>query len=399
MIDIALIRNNPEKIIESLEKRGEKTDIVEKLSSLDSDWRRQTQILEALQAERNVLAKTKQSALEHRQRLSKLKKEAESIEKKSKELQEKITAILVTLPNLVADDVPVGKDAGDNKVIETVGSIALTEGKSHEELMIDAGWLNLDSAAKGSGARFRYLIGEGANSLRNLINKAIALAQDSGFTLVIPPVISRSESLFATGFFPRGIEDTFQVNEDQYLVGTSEPMLLLLEAQQLVSKDKPKRYVGISTCFRREAGSYGKDTKGMFRMHQFEKVELVSICHPEQSVEEHELIISLQEKMVKSLGLPYQKVLLCSGDQGPSAMKQYDIETWFPSQGQYRETHSASNCGDYQARALKIKLNGEPGFAHTLNGTLVTERLLLAAVENYQDSDGKIHLPPEISNS
>lgn len=393
MIDIALVRSNPEIIAESLEKRGEDPALVEQLAELDQKWRHQNQILEALQAERNVLSKTKQSAFEHRSRLGKLKREIESTDEKAKKIQGEVFERLAIIPNILAHDVPTGKSAADNKVVEKVGKVTKKEGRSHDELMSALGWLDLETAALSSGARYRYLLDQGAIALRKLFDEAIRIASEAGYKQVVPPVICRSEALQATGFFPRGIEDTFKVEDDQYLSGTSEPMLLALGAGHSVRRGQPLRFVGVSTCFRREAGSYGKDTKGMFRMHQFEKVELVSICHPSESEKEFQAIIELQENLVRTLDIPYQKTLLCSADQGHIAMKQYDIEAWFPSQGCYRETHSASNCGDYQARSLKIKLDGEPGLAHTLNGTLATERLLLAVVENNQNDDGSVTLP------
>lgn len=399
MIDIALLRSKPEEIKETLKKRNDNPDVVDSLLKLDLQWRTAVQKLEALQAERNGLTKTKQSAQEHRSRLVTLKKMIDQAEGEVRECQLELHSAVSVLPNILAPDVPVGKDATSNKVLATNGKITVKDGRPHEEIMKDLGWLDLESAAKASGARFRYLIGEAAKAHRQLFTTAIAFAESKGFTYVVPPVISRGETLLSTGFFPRGAEDTFRVGDDQYLVGTSEPMLLMLAANKTYNQsDLPKRFVGYSSCFRKEAGSYGRDVKGMFRMHQFDKVELVSICHPDDSEKEHELIVSMQEEFVSRFNLPYQKVLLSSGDQSHIAMKQIDIETWFPSQGQYRETHSASNCGDFQARLLKTKVSdGQTTvLAHTLNGTLATERLLLAIIENNQEEDGTVNLPSEL---
>lgn len=396
MIDVALLRTEADLLRKNLKHRNEDPAVIEPLVALDQKWRQTTQRLEALQAERNGLAKTKQSAIEHRTRLNQLKKLIDEATEQLKATQAELHSKTALLPNLLSDDVPVGKDATDNKVLSKNGTISLKHGRSHEELMKNNGWLNLEMAAEASGARFRYLLGAGAKAHHKLFSQAIDFATNRGFELVIPPVIARTETLESTGFFPRGKDDTFQVSDNQFLVGTSEPLLLFLAAKKtFTASDLPKRYVGFSTCFRKEAGSYGRDVKGMFRVHQFDKVELVSICRPEDSASEHERIVSLQEEFVQSFGVPYRKVLLCSGDQSHIAAKQIDIEAWFPSQEQYRETHSASNCTDYQARLLKTKISTEQGtvLAHTLNGTLATERLLLAIIENHQDKDGQIHLP------
>lgn len=396
MIDISLLRSKPEEIKETLKKRNENPDVVESLLKLDTQWRTATQKLEALQAERNGLTKTKQSAQEHRARLIELKKKIDQSEDEARACQLELHSAVSLLPNILSADVPVGKDSSSNKVLDTKGKISLKNGRAHEEIMKELGWLDLEAAAKASGARFRYLIGPAAKAHRQLFTEAISFAESKGFEYVVPPVISRGETLLTTGFFPRGAEDTFRVGDDQYLVGTSEPMLLMLSGGKTYDRSNlPKRFVGYSSCFRKEAGSYGRDVKGMFRMHQFDKVELVSICHPEDSEKEHELIVSMQEEFVSRFDLPYQKVLLSSGDQSHIAMKQIDIETWFPSQQQYRETHSASNCGDFQARLLKTKVveNGVSVLAHTLNGTLATERLLLAIIENNQNEDGTVNLP------
>lgn len=401
MIDIALIRNNPDLIRETLKKRNSSPDIVEKLVDHDAKWRRAVQRLEALQAERNGLTKNQHSAREHRDRLVVLKKEISTAEQEAKLLQEELHRSLTTVPNILASDVPIGPDETANKVLKKNGTITQKKGLAHEELMSRLGWLDLDVPARVSGARFRYLRGSAAHAQRKLMNFAIDFATRRGFEFVLPPIVARAETLTATGFFPKGMEDTFQLDEDQYLVGTSEPMLLMLAAGKTFRPEElPLRMVGYSTCFRKEAGSYGRDVKGMFRVHQFDKVELVSICRPEDSAAEHELIVSMQEELVQHFALPYRKVLLSSGDQSHIAMKQIDIETWFPSQELYRETHSASNCGDYQARLMRTRVTTDNGvvLAHTLNGTLVTERLLLALVENNQDSaTGEVKLPIDLA--
>lgn len=395
MISLDVVRRNPELVKNSLTKRNESVDVVDKLLEIDAKYREQTRKLEVLQAEKNILDKT---ASADRKRQSQLKEELKLLqEKSSKKYEEELLPLLADLPNIVLDDVPAGKSEADNVVVAEVGEIDRRSGKSHEELMQAVDGLDLDTASDYSGSRFRYLKGDIAKAHLKMINLAVEFAIENGFTFVIPPVMTRSKTLRAGGFFPRGEEEAYKVGDDSYLVGTSEPMLLALAAGKKLKKgDLPLRFVGFSTCFRQEAGSYGKDVKGMFRTHQFDKVEMVSITSPDKSAEEHEFLVSMQEKFVSKFAIPYRKMLLCAADQSQIAAKQYDIESWYPSQQKYRETHSCSNCSDYQSRQLKIKVDSEDGtsvLAHTLNGTLMTERLLLAIIENNQTSEGDLTLP------
>lgn len=396
MLDLEIIRTEPEKVRLSIEKRGGNVELVDALLELDVSWRKALQSTEAARQERNQLATDKESAAKNSEKLKKLKQKIGELEEAERSLAVRRFDAWSLIPQIVAEDVPVGAGETANRPINTVGKIRLQRGKPHDELMTSLGWLDLEAAARTSGARFRYLKSGAALAHIRLMHSAIDLTIKNGFTPVIPPVLVRDELLQKTGFFPVGREDTFKV-EEHYLTGTSEPLLVALAAEQTHEiGDLPLRYVGFSSCFRREAGSYGKDTKGMFRQHQFDKVEMVSICAPEDSEKEHQFLVSMQEKFVNHFGLPYQLVLVGTGDLESKATKRYDLETYFPGQERYRETHSASNCGDYQARGFGIKLRNPDGtdrYAHTLNATLATERLLLAIIENNQRPDGTVKLP------
>jgi seryl-tRNA synthetase len=396
MLDLEIIRSEPGRVRQSIEKRGGDPELVDALLELDSSWRSALQASEAARQERNKLTVTKESAVKNADKLKQLKKKIGDLEEKERSLAARRFDAWSLIPQIVADDVPVGEGESANKPIRTSGKIRLQRGKAHDELMASLGWLDQEAAARTSGARFRYLKSGAALAHMRLMHAAINWAIKNGFIPVIPPVLVRDELLQKTGFFPIGREDTFKV-EEHYLTGTSEPLLVALAAEQMHEKsDLPLRFVGFSSCFRREAGSYGKDTKGMFRQHQFDKVEMVSICAPEDSEKEHQFLVSMQEKFVQSLDLPYQLVLVGTGDLESKATKRYDLETYFPGQERYRETHSASNCGDYQARGFGIKIrnaDGSDGYAHTLNATLATERLLLAVIENNQRPDGTVNLP------
>ncbi len=398
MLDIGLIRQQSDTVRQSLAKRGLSEKAVDELLALDELARKTIQKLELFQGESNRLSKTKESAVSHREELNKLKDELTNAKKKAAETQQRLHVALLKLPNVVTDDVPAGS-ADKNKVLDQVGDANSSAKPAHEQLLTKSGQLNLPIAAEFSGSRYRYLIGEAALMERRLMDKAIALAQENGFQFVLPPVVAKEELLTAAGFFPAGKDDTFSLGDGQYLSGTSEPLLLALVANQKITKNQlPRRYVGFSTCFRKEAGSYGKDVRGMFRLHQFDKVELVSIVSPEDSEKEHQFLISLQKKFVEMFELPYQTVLLAAGDQSQTSAKQVDLECWFPSQQRYRETHSASNCTDYQSRLLKIKVSSQSGneLAHTLNATLATERLLLAIIENHSGQNGEVNWPEEL---
>lgn len=400
MIDLALLRQNPDVFRRSQSLRVQDPKAIDEILRLDEIWRKTSQELEVKRAEANALGKTREMAEQNMTKLKALKEEISQGEKDSVLQEKQLKDNVALISNLLRDDVPEGRDSEDNVVLDSWGEITHKTGASHEDLMVKLGWLDLETASVFSGTRFRYLKNEAAIAEQKLLQLAMNMAIDNGFTPVVPPVVAMSDTLQAAGFFPKGEEDTFKLNDKQYLIGTSEPMLLALAANHKYKiEDLPLRFVGISTCFRQEAGSYGKDVKGMFRLHQFDKVEMVSIVSPEKSEEEHMFLNSIQEKIVQKLNIPYRKVFLCSGDQTHVSAKQIDLEAWFPSQERYRETHSSSNCTDFQSRDMKIKVEDQEGktvLAHTLNATLVTERLLLAAIENNQQPDGTVNLPAEL---
>ena len=398
MIDINLVRDNPKLLEKSLSRRGKDIGALKEIEALDQLWRKSTQKLELLQAKSNQLSKNKDLATKNKTELTSLKKEILEVRDKVNKSQGELEAKLLNIPNLVDEDSPAGGEE-NNKILESFGDPNKEKTVAHEESLTREGSLILDVAAKYSGSRFRYLSNKAAVAQRKMFDMAIDFAVSKGFVFVIPPSVANEDLMNATGFFPSGRDDTFTLDKDRFLVGTSEPLLLALGANKKHKlEDLPVRMVGFSSCFRKEVGSYGKDVKGMFRVHQFDKVELVSITSPEKSKEEHDFLIELQKEFVKKFSLPFQTVLMAAGDQSQIANKQVDLECHFPSQQRYRETHSASNCTDYQSRMLKIKVvkDGKTEFAHTLNATLATERLLLAIVENNTDKDGSINWPREL---
>ena len=267
--------------------------------------------------------------------------------------------------------------------------------KDHLEIASKLNLIDVEKASEVSGARFAYLFGDLVKIEFNLVSWALNKLSDKGFTPTVPPVLVRENALYGTGFFPDDAEQVYQIpNDDLYLVGTSEVPLAALHTNEIIDLEElPIRYAGFSTCFRREAGTYGKDTTGIFRVHQFDKVEMFSFCNPEKSEEEHEFILSVEEELLQSLEIPYRVVDVCAGDLGASAAKKYDIEAWIPSQNTYREVTSCSNTTDYQARRLNIraKKEGNTSVLHTLNGTAIAVgRILIALIENNQNEDGSV---------
>ena len=306
----------------------------------------------------------------------------------------------IPLPNPAHPSVPQGDGEHDNEMVSTFGEAPDFdfEPKDHLDLGEALGILEIQQAAKVSGSRFGYLKGKAAMLEFALVRWAMDELTGAGFEPVIPPVLVREEVLFGTGFFPEAREQVYATKDDDlFLAGTAEIPLAGLHMDQILDGEElPRRYVGFSTCFRREAGTYGKDTKGIFRVHQFDKVEMFSFCNPAVSWDEHEFLFVQEERLIQALGIPYRVVNVCTGDLGAPAAKKYDIEAWLPSQGTYRELTSCSNTTDYQARRLRIRYRGERGnrLLHTLNGTAVAVgRTLLTIMENYQEADGSIVIP------
>ncbi len=391
MIDIKYLRENLEEVKKTIEKRGAEIDW-DKLLKLDSDRRKLLSRIETLRAESNNIAKEKVKS----EKAIEIKKMLKDLEPELAEVEENFKVLAVTVPNIPQDDVPVGKDDQDNQIIKKEGEIKLKVGKDHVELGKALDIIDIDRASKVSGPRFYYLKNQAVELEFALVKYALDIVKKEGFQPIIPPILIKEDIAWGSGHFEAINDDAYHMREDEMVaVGTSEQSILPMFANETLTK-LPQRFVGFSTCLRREAGSYGKDVKGILRVHQFDKLELFSFCNPEDSEKEHELIVSLEEKIVSGLELPYRLMNVCTGDLGLPSSKTIDLEIWMPSQERYRETHSSSNCTDFQARRLKIKYSdGEKsGFVHTINGTAVAiGRMLIAILENNQQDNGSIKIP------
>lgn len=409
MIDVKLLRDNPELIRASQKARGESTSLVDDVLKADEERRRAIVEFEALRAEQNALSKSvgaakgdeKSALLEKAKSLSIQVKEAES---KKSATEEKFRALALSLSNIVDPSAPIGGES-DFKVIEEVGKVPNFnfEPKDHVELGKILGAIDVERGAKVSGARFYYLTGPGALLELALVNYAIALATKAGFIPVIPPVLVKPEAMEGTGFLGQAAENVFHLKEDDfYLVGTSEVPLAAYHMDEILDLNKlPLRYSGYSPCFRREAGSYGKDTRGIIRVHQFEKVEMFSFCRVEDAAAEHQRLLAWEREFLDAMEIPYRVIDVATGDLGSSAIRKFDCEAWIPTQGAYREVTSTSNCTDFQARRLNIRSKGENGTSPvaTLNGTLVAvPRMIVAILENHQQSDGSVILPKALQS-
>lgn len=396
MLDIRLLREEPDLVRQGLQAKGYDSLVVDHIAPLDSRARELQTQLEALRAERNKIASLGPHAAEQGR---KIKQEIETVQELLTVTSGELRELLLGLPNLPATDVPVGEGESANKVVKTVGDLPIIEDpKDHLELAEKYDLIDMERAAKVSGSRFNYLKRELVLLEFALVRYALDKAQAQGFIPMITPELVNERTVMGTGYLPQGADEVYKTQDDLYLIGTSELALVAYHQDEvLAEKELPRRYVGFSSCFRREAGTYGKDMRGILRQHQFDKVELVSLVTPEESEAELERILALEEEIVQGLGLPYQVIKMGSGDLGVQAAKKYDIETWMPGQGKYRETHSCSNTTDFQARRLNIRYKTSQGkneFVHTLNGTAVAiGRMLIAILENGQQKDGTIRLP------
>lgn len=411
MLDRKTFLQQPEVVLTGLQKRGKKfADEAKSIVNLLEKNQGERQALEILQSELNVGSKrlTQAEGDERKSKLAELKKLSEKVKLHEARLRAAEAAIdlgIQRLPNIPLEDVPVGKSADDNTVLREVGERPeLSTPKDYLSLAESLGIIDVQRAAKASGSRFGYLVGSGALLEFALLQYAIKGLLEAGFTPMIPPVLVKEEIMAGMGYLAQGgADEVYHFPKDkQYLVGTSEQTLGAYHADEVLrSEELPKKYAGFSTCFRREAGSYGKDTKGILRVHQFDKVEMFVICTPATSHDLHEELLAMQEKLVQGLKLPYRVVQLCTGDMGFPSAKTYDIECWLPGQnggkGEYRETHSTSNTTDYQARALNVRVKDADGknvVAHMLNGTaFAMGRTIIAILENYQQADGSITIP------
>lgn len=394
MIDIKLLRENPEKVKKVCGNKSAKVDI-DKVLDLDKKRRELIQEIENYKAEQKKMGK------DQIEKAKELKNKIKELEPELEKAELGFQILFSQIPNIPLDDVPIGKDESGNKIIKVVGhSFAkATEGKKdYLELAEKLDIIDVKRAAKVSGSRFGYLRGGAALLEFGLVGLALKVLRKEGFIPIIPPVMIKPEMMKAMGYVERGGDEIYYFDKDNlYLTGTAEQSIGPMHADEIFNENElPKRYVAFSTCFRREAGSYGKDTKGILRVHQFDKVEMFSFCKPEDSAKEHKFLLSMEEKLMNLLKIPYRVVQMCTGDLGDSAAAKYDIEAWMPGQNEYRETHSTSNCTDFQARRLNIKYKTKNGLelVHTVNGTaFAIGRTLIAIIENYQRKDGSIKVP------
>jgi seryl-tRNA synthetase len=407
MLDIAFIRNNPEVVKEGVRKKRMKVDIDEILS-IDNDIRFLKTEVETLRADRNRISKdvSRSDGPQRDELISQIRFIKESLtdkEPKLKNLEERFEQLMLFVPNPPAPEVPEGDSDEDNVVLREVGKLPTFDfvPKDHLELAESLDIVDMPRAVKFAGARMYFLKNEGALLEFALFKFALDHLFSKGFQPMIVPQLVRREAMVGTGFFPLGEEDTFFVSKDDlYLIGTAEVPLVSYHMDEILNEaELPKRYCGYSTCFRREAGSYGRDTKGFYRLHQFNKVEQVVICanDPEISMMEHRLLLQNAEEIMKALELPYRVALACSGEIGQGQVLKHEIETWMPSRGKYSETHSCSTLHEFQARRLRIRYRNSDGKTkpcHTLNNTAVASpRILIPILENFQNQDGSVTIP------
>ncbi len=400
MLDIKLLRDNPELVKKGVAAKGYEASLVDAVLKLDQEVRPLQAKIEGLRAERNKIAALGPHAADQGR---KIKEELETLSKEYLEKSTQQKNILGKLPNLPMPDVAIGEGESANKVIKTVGQKpSIADPKDHMALAEQHDLIDSERAVKIAESRFTFLKKQAVLLEFALVRFALDIAQKHGHIPMITPQLVNTETATGTGYIQLGENpkesEVYQTQDDLFLIGTSEMALVAYHKDEvLMAKDLPIRYAGFSTCFRREAGSYGKDTKGILRQHQFDKVELVSLVTPDQSEAELERILEIEEEIVQTLKLPYEVVQMGTGDLGMQAAKKYDINTWMPGQGKYRETHSCSNTTDFQSRRLNIRYktaDGNNEFVHALNGTAVAVgRMLIAILENGQQPDGSITIP------
>ncbi len=407
MLDPSILKDNLEILESNISRRNLKID-VNHLISLNEERKSLRFDAEQKRSQQKELGKQIANADETEKeellnRASELSNEVKLLFEQVDKKDEDFLDLWVKIPNLISKTSPDGKSDKDNLEIKKVGNIKdIASPKNHLEIASKLNLIDVEKASEVSGSRFAYLFGDLVKIEFNLVSWALNKLSEKGFTPTVPPVLVRENALYGTGFFPDDAEQVYEIpNDDLYLVGTSEVPLAALHTNEIINiKELPIRYAGFSTCFRREAGTYGKDTTGIFRVHQFDKVEMFSFCSPEKSEEEHEFILSVEEELLQALEIPYRVVDVCAGDLGASAAKKYDIEAWIPSQNTYREVTSCSNTTSFQARRLNIraKSDGETNILHTLNGTAIAVgRILIALIENNQTEDGKVDFSDNVA--
>ncbi len=404
MLDITFIRENPEKVKKGMESKHQDPKIVDKFLRADEDWRAKTTAYDQLKAEQNTLSK-ELSAGQSENLLSKaqfLKKRLSDIENEQAELKKMRDDLLSRIPNIPFDDVSVGKDESENKVLREVGTKPDFDFTPKDYLTLGEklGLIDVKKAAEVSGSRFGYILREAALLEFALVKLAMDTLVEKGFIPAVPPVMIKPKVYEGMGRLAADQKEEryYFEKDDVYLVGSSEHTMGPIHMNEVFEESElPRRYVAFSTCFRREAGSYGKDTKGILRVHQFDKVEMFSFAHPEHSEEEHKFLLSCQEELMQKLELPYRVVEICTGDMGWTDARQFDVETWLPGQGSYRETNSCSNTTDFQSRGMNIKYktkDGEKKLIHMLNATgFAIGRVLIGIIENNQTKEGTVRVP------
>jgi len=405
MLDVKMVRANPDEVRRALARRGASTSSLDEFLALEEERRRLLTDVESRRAARkrasDEIAVVKKAGGDAEQAIAAMRTLGDTIKEREAalaEVEERLKTMLLEIPNIPLPGVPDGGE-DDSVVLRHVGAPPEFDFavKDHLDLGIALDMIDMERGAKVSGSRFAYLKGDLVLLQFALIRYGLDIVGAKGFRPVIPPVLVREEAMYGTGFFPTDRAQVYETIDGDCLVGTSEVPLAAMHMQEFLAADKlPLRYAGYSSCFRREAGAAGRDTRGILRVHQFDKVEMFSFCLPEQSAFEHELILSAEEEILQGLGLPYRVVNIAAGDLGAPAAQKFDCEAWMPGQQHYREVTSASNCTDYQARRLDCRYRTEKGprFVHTLNGTAIAVgRTLIAVMENYQRADGSIAVP------
>ncbi|MFL6179172.1 MAG: serine--tRNA ligase [Actinomycetes bacterium] len=413
MLDLRLVRDDPDAVRRSQTARGEDAGLVDVALAADEQRRAAIVAFEALRSEQKSLGKqvasaqgdAKQELLGRTKQLSGQVKDAEA---RVREAAERLSGVQLQLSNLVEPEAPVGGEE-DFALIEHVGTPRdfAAEGfqpQDHVDLGKSLGAIDVERAAKVSGARFYYLTGPGALLELALINVAVQQAVAAGFTPMVTPVLVKPPAMEGTGFLGQAAENVFHLEQDDfYLIGTSEVSLAAYHSDEILdASELPLRYAGISTCFRREAGTYGKDTRGIIRVHQFDKIEMFTFCKPEEAVEEHRRLLGWEKQFLDQLEIPYRVIDVATGDLGSSAARKFDIEAWIPTQGRYREVTSTSNCTEFQARRLGVRMRDGDRTrpVATLNGTLVAiPRVIVAILENHQQADGSVKVPAPLQET
>jgi seryl-tRNA synthetase len=406
MLDIKFIRENAQRVKEGVKNKNADVDI-DKILELDKKRREIIQALEDMRAKKNKSSKDIPNMKDAKEReklileMRELDTNSDRLNSDLKVIDAEFNELLMKIPNVPSEDVPVGKNDTENVEIRQVGKKTEFNFKFKDYMTLgeELDLVDVKRAAKISGTRFGIIKGKLAMLEFGLVQLAFETLMKEGFIPVIPPVMLKPEMARGMGYLEQTDKEEayFIPSDNLYLTGTSEQSLGSMHSDEVFEeKDLPRRYVGFSTCFRRESGSYGKDTKGILRVHQFDKIEMFSFCKKEDSQKEHDMLLSMEEKLMQLLEIPYRVLRICTGDLGRPAARKFDIEAWIPSEGKYRETHSTSNCTDFQARRLNIKYKTKDGLEiiHTLNGTaFAIGRTLIAIMENYQQEDGSIKVP------